>query len=143
MVNYYCQRPHRKMPAAEAIASYHYELGNLRDGLWPACFGCVEGRDEWGEFDRAHLVDRCFGGLDGSQNLVLLCQRCHKEMPSFGPEDGHLAWAWVRGREHWLKRLYRLADEWLKGIEAAGIDPVEALAAMERRASEDPKRRRR
>jgi len=31
--------------------------------------------------DRAHLADRCFGGLDGPQNLALLCRWCHCAMP--------------------------------------------------------------
>lgn len=56
----------------------------------------------WGEaskrsyLERAHLIDRCYDGLDGVQNLVPLCWRCHDVMPSFKPGDEDAALSWVR-----------------------------------------------
>jgi hypothetical protein len=47
--------------------------------------------------ERCHLIDRVLGGLDGPQNLVLLCRACHGQMPSFAPEDEMAALAWVVG----------------------------------------------
>lgn len=116
----------RKMPSAEAVAAYHETQGNLRDGLWPACFGCAGGKDSWGELERAHLIDRAFGGLDGPQNLVLLCWRCHREMPSFRPGDEAFAWAWVRSREHWMARAVREAQQL---IDSHSEGEVRALLA--------------
>ncbi len=49
--------------------------------------------------DRAHLVDRDLGGLDGPQNVVPLCLGCHKIMPSFGSEEGPEALWWVSDRK--------------------------------------------
>jgi hypothetical protein len=44
--------------------------------------------------DRAHLADRAHGGLDGPQNLVMLCKLCHHTMPSF--TEGSAGLTWVR-----------------------------------------------
>jgi 5-methylcytosine-specific restriction endonuclease McrA len=75
----------------------------------PHCFRCgetfmldgpVSPRYQWdnsaGYLERAHLVDRSRGGLDGPQNLMPLCHRCHKAMPSFDPGEGPDAIAWIR-----------------------------------------------
>jgi hypothetical protein len=104
------QRPSRTMPALWVIARYwHRAPLPVADILAvPYCFRC--GRrvvqdhprsleDRWnaavGYLERAHLVDRIRGGLDGPQNLMPLCHRCHKIMPSFDPGEGPDAIAWV------------------------------------------------
>lgn len=77
---------------------------------WPHCFACNQdvpcrGKDSipdrWNKasayLDRAHLVDRELGGLDGPQNLVPLCLECHRRMPSFRGHDEHPGpVGWVR-----------------------------------------------
>jgi hypothetical protein len=60
--------------------------------------------------DRAHIVNRCDDGLDGPQNLWLLCPGCHAEMPSVGPQEVAYAWRWLRvdtdARQHAFMRLF-------------------------------------
>ena len=77
---------------------------------YPFCFACGEmppapehlpperrwnAAAQW--LDRAHLVDRAGGGLDGPQNIVPLCIACHRVMPSFKIEHGAEAIQWVLG----------------------------------------------
>lgn len=77
--------------------------------------------------DRAHLCDRSLNGLDGPQNLVPLCERCHKAMPSFN--DGHLALEWVFARETRMGAMWRLVENspWLQAALEEGdqIEDVE------------------
>lgn len=102
-------RPPRRMPTFWAMACYWKDRGvflvDLND---PHCFGCgtVPGlfagipSARWtmakSVLEKAHLVDRCGGGLDGPQNVVPLCWRCHRAMPPFGPGMGRAAIEWVR-----------------------------------------------
>ena len=104
----------RRMPDLWAIASYWAEREVFRvDLTWPHCFGCrtsgpLEDDDDnppsdralWRAsssfLDRAHLVDRMYGGLDGPQNLVPLCTRCHRLMPVHRLGDGPAAIKWVQ-----------------------------------------------
>jgi hypothetical protein len=107
-------RPYRREPRLAVIVRYWHERGDPfplddDDLSSPHCFGCcrlVPARlydpadaqaVRWDKssacLDRAHLVDRCRGGLDGPQNLVPLCLRCHRVMPMF--TDGMAAISWV------------------------------------------------
>lgn len=70
------RRPSRRMPSTKAIASWHGHPDKT-------CWRC--GRH--GRVERAHIVDRVFGGLDGVQNLALLCEPCHAQMPIVRPID--------------------------------------------------------
>lgn len=112
-------RPTRKMPPCGEIHDYWAEC---RNGYWvyffgqvsidhPRCYCCHIGpemlcendwpRHLWGSFfDRAHIIDRSRDGLDGPQNLVLLCKSCHRAQPSFGPSDWmfFLEWVWDHGK---------------------------------------------
>ena len=47
-------------------------------------------------FDRCHIVPRALGGQDSADNLVLLCQRCHKLAPNVN--DPSFMWFWLRAR---------------------------------------------
>lgn len=98
----------RNMPVPWEIAAYWHERGLPPDGRLevPFCFRCfcvfrfdpdARPEDRWNgaALERAHLVDRIRGGLDGPQNLMPLCHRCHKVMPSFDPGEGPDAIAWV------------------------------------------------
>lgn len=117
------KRPDRRMPPLRKIAEHWLDRPEWPDykgnyiGLGePFCARCgwlapvEDGRpDSWdraGKFlDRAHLIDRIKGGLDGVQNLVPLCHLCHDTMPSFGPGQEEEAYAWVRSGKscdwHW------------------------------------------
>jgi len=80
-------RPGRRMPPAPKIAAYWADRGEpfKVNPEEPACFACWDTADEWGHLERAHLVDRWAGGLDGPQNLAMLCNPCHRVMPIFLP----------------------------------------------------------
>lgn len=52
---------------------------------------------------KAHLVDRCDGGLDAAQNIVPLCHWCHRDMPEFRAGTGPWAISWVQGGGRWEK----------------------------------------
>lgn len=74
--------------------------------------------------ERAHVIDRCFGGLDGVQNIVPLCAKCHKGMPSHRPGEEGRALAWLAHKGDW--------DDWLEALCAAQIEqyPHEAAAVV-------------
>lgn len=124
-------RPPRRMRPASAVADYHLEQGTTPDGAWPACFACHEGADRWSDLERAHLVDRCSGGLDGPQNLVMLCSGCHGRMPSFYPGDEAAAWAWVRTRRHWTDELGHAAHLIEEGLSPKAARSAAAVTSYE------------
>lgn len=80
-------RPARRMPSLKKIAKH---LG-ISDSF-PHCFRCraTSESSTWGEWvpetglERAHVIDRCRGGLDNAANLRPLCHQCHALQPSFG-----------------------------------------------------------
>lgn len=43
---------------------------------------------------RCHIVPHALGGMDAPSNLVLLCQRCHREAPNVS--DVRFMWIWLR-----------------------------------------------
>lgn len=110
----------RRLPSMWKIAGYWVSLGTFEMCLSdPSCFACgavvpagaFDGvppypRARWDAasswLERAHLVDRCDGGLDAEQNIVPLCSWCHrKRMPCFRGGTGRWAIAWVRGGGRW------------------------------------------
>lgn len=93
-----CERPPRRMPTTKTIARWH----GLPD---ETCWRC--GRA--GEVERAHVVDHCYGGLDGPQNLGLLCCRCHRRMPPIDPDDWRFGLVYVFATFH-SRRDYDMAD---------------------------------
>lgn len=78
-------RPGRRMPPLTAC-ELHW---NVPPSI---CIRCVR----LARCERAHVIDRSLDGLDAVQNLVPLCARCHKVMPSFAPGEESLALAWLR-----------------------------------------------
>lgn len=91
-------RPERRMPSVQTIVKYWDGRHPFEaDPLDPRCFGCSRAAPEWSGsyFERAHLVDRCLGGLDHVGNLALLCSNCHRVMPSFDIDEGPQAIGWV------------------------------------------------
>lgn len=43
---------------------------------------------------RCHVVPHSLGGTDAPSNLVLLCQRCHREAPNV--TNARFMWIWLR-----------------------------------------------
>jgi hypothetical protein len=76
------------------------ELGptpEKRDLSENECFACGDHL----KIERAHIEKAQFGGSMGSENLHLLCRRCHTESELF---SGGYYWAWLRyQREHEFK----------------------------------------
>lgn len=116
------------MPHPFDVLTYWHEKHDDLDSHWigksePFCFRCgwlspqatdqgdLTQRAIWQQalcwLDRAHLVDRYPSGLDGVQNLVLLCRPCHKAMPEFGPNEVDTAKQWVFSgvRRPWLWQI--------------------------------------
>jgi len=140
-------RPPRRMPSLWAIASYWDErdtFGDIPLDAAPFCFGCRKHAGWWGLpacearwndascfLDRAHLITRDKGGLDGPQNLVPLCERCHKTMPFFGVGDECDAIEWVRaGGRFATPGVLEMEVAALEARYAAARDEARAEAAM-------------
>jgi 5-methylcytosine-specific restriction endonuclease McrA len=81
-------RPPRRMPVMRRILAHH----ELSDAY------CVRCGYE-GSLERAHIIDRCYGGLDGPQNLAPLCSLCHRQQPIFQPGDETVALEWFGLRQ--------------------------------------------
>jgi 5-methylcytosine-specific restriction endonuclease McrA len=93
------KRPGRRMPPATRVAEYW----SGQDIFWlsvadPRCFGCNRPAETWGQFERAHLVDRACDGLDHAANLAMICGPCHRVMPMFLPGEWEAAILWVLTR---------------------------------------------
>ncbi len=86
-------RPKRRYVSLSRIARWH-DLGDM-----PYCVKCeyCEGttwQSAQGWLERAHIIDRTYGGLDIEPNLLPLCAHCHRHQPAFknGEEAEALAW---------------------------------------------------
>jgi hypothetical protein len=91
-------RPARRMPSVITIARHWAARDTFTVDLdHPHCFGCRVETDAWSNsfYERAHLVDRVWGGLDHAGNLALLCATCHRGMPTFDVDEGEAAIEWV------------------------------------------------
>lgn len=86
------RRP-RKSITIEAIAD-HWQ--KPMDRCWRCWLHCPPSSLKP---ERAHIVDRAEGGLDGPQNMGLLCSSCHRgrhgHMPIVLPEYWHHGIEWV------------------------------------------------
>lgn len=79
------ERPPRRMPSMKAIIRHHGLPGRY----------CVRCSDD-GYLERAHIIDRVFGGLDNAANLAPLCDYCHRTQPIFKPGQEGEALRWFR-----------------------------------------------
>jgi HNH endonuclease len=101
----------RTMPTTWSVVSYWLpqEVFEI-DPYQPGCFICGledsrhcrygeadQPRQRWlkvgGGLQRAHLVARFKGGPDAVENLIMLCQMCHKMMPNFADRQAAIDWA--------------------------------------------------
>jgi hypothetical protein len=93
------------------------ELGlEIVDFSNPNCFACgaipaatMKTKNlEWTEkirLQRAHIVPKSLGGSNDRENLLLLCDLCHKECPDINDRD--LVLRWVRNRPECMVRFQR------------------------------------
>jgi hypothetical protein len=114
-------RPPRKMPSLWQIAQYW----DTRDVFYvdleaPHCFACPRPiqfradhspKDRWNsaahQLLRGHLVNRKRDGLDGPQNIVPICNFCHRFMGMYSVEDGAAAIEWVLDGGPWPELIER------------------------------------
>lgn len=67
---------------------------------------------EWSErtrLQRAHIVAKSLGGADVENNILMLCDLCHKESPDIN--DRELVLRWVRNRPSHIVRMSRDLDD--------------------------------
>lgn len=68
-------------------------------------------------WDAGHLVDRCVGGIDCLENLVLMCQRCNRSLkPIHRTLDEAQAWLAERQRRARTGRDV-LSETWIPFME--------------------------
>jgi len=54
--------------------------------------------------EKCHIVPKSLGGSDDVSNLVLLCNRCHKEAPNV--QDHRFMWIWLKAHAVELYNSY-------------------------------------
>jgi len=117
--------PPRGEIAAHWLCDLHWDLGETT--CW-AC-GLWDGSEWDGAYDeaawleRCHLVPESLGGPNCSDNLVLLYERCHREMPNVDDRAGALEWI----RTHKERTVDRLVAE----VRRLCPDAEERLARVE------------
>lgn len=149
-------RPTRRMPSIEQIikhwSAYRDAHGTLpfADPAWEwdpdnYCWACGWDR---GTTDRAHIVPRqptldgAPAGLDGPQNLVLLCKACHKVQPQ--THDPGTTFGWMKTRPKGLAGLVEgsgllrsIVSSWQHGSVPYGCfcshitDEIRAISPVE------------
>lgn len=120
------KRPGRRMPRLRDCEA-HWDVAPstcIRCGAIARC-------------ERAHLIDRSLDGLDGVQNVVPLCVRCHKAMPAFfpGEEAKALSWLVVEDSHEWLLAQVhavqaQFPDEWAAATREDTWEAAEALVLL-------------
>ena len=74
-----------------------------------------------------HITPRSRGGSDEPENIVLLCQRCHREAPNV--EDPSFMWFWLRAYAvtcydtDWIDRGFEEFEKLFKRKPLADVDP--------------------
>ena len=66
------------------------EVGTDWDLAEKRCWRC--GKET--ELQRCHLIPDSLGGKDEASNIVLLCDKCHKEGPNVA--DPEIMWDWIK-----------------------------------------------
>ena len=92
--------PITPLPSREAIAGYWNTQRPLgmkwekfpADKCW-RCFVSFSQRGESESGNRCHIVPSMLGGSDSKENLILLCNRCHREAPDV--PDPEFIWYWI------------------------------------------------
>ena len=104
------------------VAKYWAGIGRIAIDE-PACFACGMIRRKWGEYlQRAHVVPRALGGTDSPQNIVLLCDRCHRESPDCtNPRHMH---SWIDSRSQALMELTFGTTELLRALADLGCSDI-------------------
>lgn len=73
---------------------------------------------------RCHIIPDSLGGKDSPHNLVLLCNRCHREAPNIN--DFEFFWDWLKAQKAFLYDTY-WTSRGLKEYEDVYKDKVENI----------------
>ncbi len=80
-------------------------------------------------WDLGHLQDRCRGGADELENLVLMCVRCNRsEKPLHGTRDE--ARVWLRGQQQRATTGREVTDDWRPFLTAMYGRAPDAVGAI-------------
>lgn len=87
----------------------------------PHCVGCKQEFPEWSSkyLDRAHIVNRCYGGVNEPYNLTLLCRPCNRAMPKFAADQDAEAAVWVCVRSIRAERRDRYYSTLVSALKEA------------------------
>jgi len=96
------------------VSTFDLDIGE------PACMACGSIRDKWSKLERAHLTPRALGGSDDPENIVLLCNSCHRDAPDYA--DPSFMIQWITSREIWPFRLTFGPRGLLRALEDLGED---------------------
>ena len=95
------KRTHQNMPSHLAIFSYWrdkvYEgdIGiDWEDEAYKRCWRCGRISKNRNATQRCHIIPSSLGGANEPENLVLLCDFCHKEAPNVNCKD--TMWTWIK-----------------------------------------------
>ena len=86
------------------------------DRLTKTCWGC--GIESKTKMSRCHIVAKIKGGSDDENNLLLLCDVCHKEQPD--GLDREIQIEWLIEREGYFERNQKLWEDWSEKLSNLG-----------------------
>ncbi len=76
---------------------------------------------------RCHIIPDSLGGKDSPNNLVLLCNRCHREAPNI--DDFNFFWDWLKAQKestydtYWtIRGLNEYEDVYKENVESIFIE---------------------
>ena len=81
-------------------------LGMERKDAHERCWRC----GHKSRLEKCHIVPKSIGGSDDPFNLILLCNKCHKEAPNVN--DSNFIWKWIESDHgimydtYWILRAF-------------------------------------
>jgi hypothetical protein len=122
------------------LKKYEGDMGTDWDEAHKRCWRC--GHDS-SRLERCHIIPKSLGGSNKPENLVLLCNPCHKEAPDVTNKDS--MWDWIKRTKSFCYEAYetkRIIQEFknifgedelhrtIKKLDKHGVDNID-LSGME------------
>jgi hypothetical protein len=105
------------------VSTFGLDIGD------PACMACGSVRDKWSRLERAHLTPRALGGSDDPENIVLLCNPCHREAPDY--VDPSFMIQWIISRESWPFGVHFGARGLRRAVEDIGGEDIKSMTDLD------------
>ena len=117
------------------LKKYEGDMGTDWDEAHKRCWRC--GHDS-SRLERCHIIPKSLGGSNKPENLVLLCNPCHKEAPDVTNKDS--MWDWIKRTKSFCYEAYetkRIIQEFknifgedelhrtFKKLEKYGVDNID------------------